>query len=496
MTVARFAPSRTADLLDPPRTGAVTLGQVVRDQQLLAADIPWWPAQLELFDSLDGPEELHVWAIGRQAGKTSMAAAAALHNALWRPDLDQLLPRSRVRYVLIAGAGRDQSHEVIRVIRGLLDQTPGPLPIRSIVPLAGRIDFELHTGRQVCIRAMPTWGRSVRGLTASLAILDEFAHVAQTEGPGADHAVYAGLTPALRRFGRQAKKLVISTPGGRAGKFFELFEQIEAGLHPSAKAWQAAVWEIDPNIDQQWLDAQKAELGDALFAQEYGASFVEGAAAFFADLANIDWAPAPAAPTDATHWIVALDPAFHADGFGYAALGPSRTAPGRLLVGAVGAIKPEGDAHTFDARRGREDQTLALVHEQVAAYAPTRIVTDQHQAAPISAYFERRGIPVETVNITGPLRTSAFVQLRARLSDGSVHCPRDPLLSDELRRVRAKTGSTGVHLPRHGDSHCDAAMALALGVWAAEQDGGPAVGAAGPRGSAYRTDRYGRSEFA
>ena len=43
---------------------------------------------MELLTLLDGPERIHCWAIGRQAGKSSLAAAAAVHNATLRDDLD------------------------------------------------------------------------------------------------------------------------------------------------------------------------------------------------------------------------------------------------------------------------------------------------------------------------------------------------------------------------------------------------------------------------
>lgn len=483
--------SALADSINPPKPEPVTLGQAARDPGAIGGCVPWWPAQLDLLDSLDTDIQTHIWALGRQAGKTSMAAAASIHNAAMRPDLDSILPRGRVRYILVAGAGQDQSFEFIRVCKGMLAQLPELEALTT--QWTARIEFDLGHGRVSCIRAMPTWARSVRGLSASLVVLDEFAHVAQTAGPGADVQLYSAITPALRAFGARAKVLAISTPSGRTGKFYELFEEAAGGVLPSARAVQGTVHEIVPNIDQGWLDAQRAELGESLYAQEYEANFNEAGGAFF-DLSQIEFADSEAYVEEGTDWVAAVDPAFHADSFGYALIGHSRAEPGRLLVGPVGAIRPEGEARSFDARRGREDATLEQVYSLIAPYAPVKLLGDQHQASAIQSFFGRRGIPCEIVNVTGTIQTASFVTLRARLVDGSVRCPRVPLLLEELRRVRAKEGEK-VYLPRFGDSHCDAVVALALAVWTAEGTGLPPSLASGPAPRAYRTRKYGASEF-
>lgn len=494
-----------ADLAAETETAA-TLGQAARDPSLLGSSIRWWPKQLGLLDTLDDPTvQLHVWALGRQAGKTSIAAAFSIHNAAMRPDLDQILPAGRIRYVLVAGAGQSQAREFIRVVVGMLEQ------ISSLdglwVAKAEQIEFTLPGGRVTRIRAVPTWGRTIRGISASAVILDEFAHVAQTAGPGADEQVYAALTPTLRAFGTLARTLVISTPAGRTGKFFDLFTQAADGMLDNAVAVQGTVTEIVESVDPDWLEQQRQELGDALYAQEYEASFNDSGGAFF-DLSQISFEQTAAFVEECDGWIGALDPAFHADSFGYALIGRSRAEPGRWLLGPVGAIKPEGEARSFDARRGREDDTLAQVLEHVAPYRPTRLFADQHQASAIQSYFGHRGIHVETVNVTGTVQSEAFIQLRARLQDASLRAWEQPQLIDELRRVRAKDG-TKIVLTHRGDSHCDTVMALALAVHAAELGGGlaqvlvgPSVshtpGLAGGRGRgvpAAQHGRYGGSEF-
>jgi hypothetical protein len=449
----------------------VRLLKAATDPRLLGS-IDWWPRQLELLGSLDGDERLHVWAIGRQAGKSSLAAAAAVHNVAMRDDLDAMVPRGRTRYALVACPAEDQAREFIRLCAALVDASPA---LRSLaIVKADRIDFSLPSGGRSAIRAMPANSRSVRGLSASLIVLDEFAHFSDTAGPSSDEAMYTALEPSTRVFRDAARVLVISTPFGETGKFHDLFTQASNGLLPSARAVHAPVWKVDTSLDEAWMDARRVELGEDVFRQELGAEFVAGGGQFF-DLRGVDFEDAPAAPDDGEAWVAALDPAFHADAFGVALVGRSRWEPGLLVVGAVGSFKPAGSARSFEARRGREDETLARVWELVEPYRPSRVVSDQHNSVAIESYFGRKGVPVEIVNLTRAAQTSAFVSLRARLIDGSLSCWREPQLIEELRRVRSARNSEAIDLPRFGGSHCDAAAALALGVRSVDETGGPLV---------------------
>jgi hypothetical protein len=456
-------------------TAPVSLLKACTDRRLLGAAIDWYPAQRELLASLDSDRQTHIWAIGRQSGKSSMAGAAAVHNTCLRPDLDEKLPRGRMRHALIAAAGEAQARDFIAVTAAIVDASPllaGCADVKS-----DRIDFALprtaadgtRWTAKTSIRAMTSSSRTTRGLTASLLVLDEFAHLEN------DAALFAALTPSLRAFGALGRTLICSTPNGRSGKFFELFEMAQGGVLPSVSVWQASVSEVVPGVDDAWLDARRAELGDALYSQEYLAEFTDAGGSFF-DLSEVEFADAPAAPEDAAEgsWVAALDPAFHADSFGVAMIGRAPLESDRLLVGAVESIKPSGAGRSFEQRRGREDATLERVWEAIGPYEPRRIVTDQHNSKAIESYFGRKGVQVEVVNLTRTKQTSAFVALRSRLVDGSLTCWREPRLVDELRRVRAKDTET-VYLPRTGDSHCDAAAALALGVSVMEDYGGPLV---------------------
>jgi hypothetical protein len=446
----------------------IPLSRAVRDPYLLGGAIDWWPSQLALMDTLDGPEAMHLWRLARQCGKSSMAGAFAVHNCAMRADLDRLVPRGRTRFVLVANPGESQSREFVGLCEALIDSSP---LLRKLATVrSDRIDFRIPRVEpdgtrwvaKSSIAAMAANSRTARGRTASAVLLDEFAHFADSAGPGSDESMYAALLPSLRAFAAEGRMLIASTPNGMSGKFHQLVEAAGGGVLRSARVEHSALWDFAPGIESEWLDARRAELGEALFQQEFGAAFADAGGSFF-DLSGVEFEDAPARPEDATSWTAALDPAFHRDRFGVVLLGQSASNPDEIVIGPIAAINPEGTARSFAARRAREDSTLAAVWELIEPYQPERLVTDQHNAAAITSYFERKGVPVQNLNVTGPIQTASFVALRSRLVDGSLRCWRHPRLIEDLRRVRAKD-TEAISLPRYGDSHCDAAAALALGV--------------------------------
>ena len=371
--------------------------------------------------------------------------------------------RAGVRYVLAAAPSEVQAREFVMLCAALIDASPALARLASVK--ADRIDFRLAGGARTAIRAMPANSRSVRGVSASMVVLDEFAHFIDTDGSASDARMYAALEPSTRVFGNRARVLLLSTPFGETGRFYELFRAAEQGILPSSWAVHAPVWEVDPTLDEAWRERKRVEVGEDTFRQEYGAEFVAGGGQFF-DLRGIDYEDGPVAPDAAGCWVAGLDPAFHADKFGVALVGESTGNPGTLVTGVLEGIAPGERLRSLDQRRGREDATLAAVWELLEPYQERglRIVTDQHQADAVSSYFGRRGVAVDVVNLTGPLQTQAFTSTRARLVDGSLRLWKHPPLIEELRRVRAKD-TESIVLPRFAGSHCDIASALALAVY-------------------------------
>lgn len=458
----------------------ISLTRAVQDRRLLGADpaLALWPRQLELLQSLEGPERTHLWSIGRQSGKTTLAALAAIHNATMRPDLDDILPRRRRRYVLVAGPGEEQSREFIAICKGFIEDSP---LLRSMAKFsATRIDFSLPSGRSTVIRALPANSKTLRGMSASLVVGEEFAHFSSgTGGPGSDERMYRALRPSMRRFGSKARMLLVSTPDGEHGKFFELFRDAESGALPMSRAVRAPSWEVDPTYDEAQREADRHELGEDGYAEEVGAEFITGRSTFF-DLDGIAFATAPALPSEGKKWIAGLDAAFSEDFFGVCVVGESIASPGTLVLGAAAAIKPErtkrADSETFEDQRRREDTIMHRVLEVLEPYAPSRAVADRHKGGPVRTFLGRQGISVNLITPSSTRDKQMFVSTKSRLEDGTLRLWAHAQLMQDLRRVRT-TDSDKIHLPKlKGAGHCDVAMALALATFELRSASGAASG--------------------
>src|SRR5439155_21929088 len=75
-----------------PRTMAkrpepIKLGLVGACDDRRVLGCPLWPKQREIIASVEAGPRLHVWALGRRSGKTTMAALVGLWDCLLRPDL-------------------------------------------------------------------------------------------------------------------------------------------------------------------------------------------------------------------------------------------------------------------------------------------------------------------------------------------------------------------------------------------------------------------------
>jgi hypothetical protein len=444
----------------------ISLVRACRDRRLLGAQISWRPRQLEVLGAFGGPASSVTVAAGRQGGKTSMAMAAAVHNASMRPDLDRVLPVGRVRHVLVAAPSERQARQNISVAAGMVDASE---VLRGLVEVvtSDRIDFALPTGAKSSILALPANSRAIRGMSASMVIADEFAHFnSESLGPANDQRIMEALEPSMSAFGDAGKLLTISTPYGVSGEFARMFEQAEAGLLPGAVALQFAAWELNESLDSDaWRERQIARLGLTAFQTEHAALFVTPGASMI-DLDGLDWASGPADPGHPAQWtwVAALDMATVRDRAGYALIGVHRNRPDELVLGPVGAIDPlDKRTRSLEARRAHENAVLDEIADRLEPYQPARVYTDTFLGPEVKSYLGRRGFHVEVVNVTAQVQTEGFNSLKARIEDGSLLLWRCAQLLEDLRRISLRSNER-VMLPRYAGGHCDAAAALALAV--------------------------------
>lgn len=187
----------------------------------------------------------------RQAGKSQIAAALALHTALLQPGA----------LVLLLSPSERQSGELAVKVFDLYDA------IGRLVPAKKRTALQLHLANGSRIIALPENERTVRGFSgAALLVVDEASRVPD--------ALYYTIRPMLGV--SKGRLIALTTPFSRRGWFFEEY----AGR----RRWERIriTAEECPRLSPEFLAEERQAMGERWYRQEYECSFEDVVDAVFA----------------------------------------------------------------------------------------------------------------------------------------------------------------------------------------------------------------------
>jgi len=179
----------------------------------------------------------------RQSGKSQVAAALALNQALLHPD----------SLILVLSRALRQSGEFFRdKFMRLYRATGEPVPATNKTTLT----IELANGSRVI--SLPGEGDNIVGYSGvAMLVIDEAARVPDN--------LYRMVRPMLAV--KQGKLVCLSTPYGRRGFFYEEWESRHAWKRVKTTAHQC------PRIPAEFLQEERDSLGERWFRQEYECSF-------------------------------------------------------------------------------------------------------------------------------------------------------------------------------------------------------------------------------
>ena len=185
----------------------------------------------------------------RQAGKSTAAAILALHRAIY-------VPRS---LILLVSPSLRQSRELFLKVtdyRRRLDvEDEGPRLEED-----NRLSMRLDNGSRIV--ALPSSEATIRGFSAvDLVIEDEAARVRDD--------TYLAIRPMVAVSG--GRLILMSTPFGKRGHYHDVWQH-------GGDAWGRVeiTAEACPRISQEFLDEERAALGEWRWRQEYYCVFHEG----------------------------------------------------------------------------------------------------------------------------------------------------------------------------------------------------------------------------
>ena len=188
---------------------------------------------------------------GRRVGKSVMTAAKALWFALMRPNTTTLIISATLR-------------QSILMFDTILDYTERSRWISNSVTRKTRTLVNFSNGSK--IKALPCGkGRSIRGETAHVVIMDEASFIPEDVIAGA-------ILPMLATTDGAA--IMLSTPFDRDHIFYRAFTS------PSWSRYSFPT-SINKSVSQEFLNEQRELIGEKRFRQEFLAEFVDDDRAYF-----------------------------------------------------------------------------------------------------------------------------------------------------------------------------------------------------------------------
>jgi hypothetical protein len=397
---------------------------------------------LEGFES--GGYSEAVWQCGRRGGKSTLADAIVLYDAIARDFLRKHLLPGEPRVAAIVAQNLMRARRHITRLAGWVKGNPSLSGL-----LVGETADELTFSNGSVIAAFPCSARSVRGDAWSSCVLDELGHFVDTsEGDASGDRVYEAVSPSLAQFADAGWLISISTPRFRKGMFWTLVQRGQGGQFPHLHYVKKTSLQMNSRLSPTYLAKKELEDVDA-YRREYLAEFTD-AGAFLGNLdvlACVRRGEGILPPTEGVHYRCAIDPAFERDNF------------------ALAIAHRERDNSIIDGVwvwRDGFDVTLDQVAAVIQSYRVRQVLTDQHSAAAILDGLKRRGLTAQVRDWTNASKYNGFTRLKAALSTRTIELPDDQELISELLNLEAAPTPSGLtRIAAAGSGHDDRASVLA-----------------------------------
>ena len=434
----------------------------------------WWgwqahEAQKRLFCST---ASVRIAACGRRWGKTESLSIDIASLALTEPGSRQMIVApTEMQARLLGEAVMDRLEKAFAVPHsGLEDRklvvrarphltltlapiTPGPEPSQIFCRTAGRD------------------GRNLRGLWAHRIIVDEAAHVP-------DRVLREVLPPMLADKG--GEYVLASSPNGRRSAFYALFARglmsSKAKIGVSYQSFQCPTSDNKGHLDAAWLASQRDEMGEALYAQEFEAQFLDDFGMVFreddicaaiTDIPGVrlERTEALSDPVPGHYYVAGIDWGRKWD-YTVVVILDTETSPARLV-------------HLSRWRGTGWETQAADAAAIIARFQPRRVLADGNSIGdPIAEMLDaqiRKIVPrtahrptVERFTFGSESKQQLIDRLNVGLAARAVQFPPHKALLNEMRCFEYAPGGPGrLKMAAQSGGHDDCVIALALAFYAA-----------------------------
>lgn len=217
--------------------------------------------QLDLIENYN-KNRFSINMLGRQMGKTTVAAGYLLWYAMFKPDST----------ILVAAHKATGANEIMQRIRYAYECAPDHIRAGVTEYNKGSITFD--NGSRIV--STTTTENTGRGMSLTLIYLDEFAFVPSRIAK----EFWTALSPTLSTGG---SCIVTSTPNSDDDTFAliwaeanKLFDEHgnEQTIGRNGFKGYLAKWNAHPERDDEWADAERARIGEERFRREHECEFI------------------------------------------------------------------------------------------------------------------------------------------------------------------------------------------------------------------------------
>lgn len=156
---------------------------------------------------------------------------------------------------------KGQATEIVNRIRNAFEMLP--FFLKPAAKTYNKNTVVLENGSTVFAEASTS--SSVRGRSIAFLYIDEAAHIMN------DEEFFESTYPTISS-SKTARMVITSTPRGRRGLFYRLWEQADPKNNTSMVRLLVKWWE-NPTRDKEWYEKTLATQGPAKFDQEFNCSF-------------------------------------------------------------------------------------------------------------------------------------------------------------------------------------------------------------------------------
>lgn len=446
---------------------------------------------------------------GRRGGKSQVVSAIA--GTMLRKLLSIYSPQEY--YGLIEGSGIDftflgtdekSSTRLYEKLKADINRAAFFTPYLRSEPGAGEMKFVAEADRDkrdiepsIKVAAYVCTTQSVRGPSSYFLGLDEFAHFRSSKDANSDD-IYEAAKPSSGFFPSKedperadSKILVISSPLGKIGKFYELHKQaLDEGKDSKILTVRLSTVEMNPKFPAEELrEAYKAD--SVKFEMEHAACFSDGAGSYvppekFNILIDRNrhnltgfrttsvgrkffWGLDYGTKKDATALAIGHLEIIEHKGIGLVydyiermMVGEAFTGPG-VVDGERVALMTELDIRDIVS-------WLVHMHQMLPCF---KGATDQHGGTTLKQLLQLNGITtMGLVHLTDQINSKMYFALKGYIDNGTASFPNNPRFESEFNNLKAEFKSKyvlKVAAPEEKGAHDDMADATAMVAWEAQQ---------------------------